>query len=191
MEPVYNQGVPILTPQSLRCLWKSIGPPRAKLTLWFTMLSKLKTGDLLVEKGVLEAHQSYCPFCRLEIESNSLVLFTCQFSWNIWMRILDWWGVNGVLHYDCVCFAQQWPNSCVGRRRKKLWMLCFICVIWSIWMERNRVKFESCIHDINKTTHSVVIRIGNRAKELLSFISFSPHDKTHDKTHNVSSLFAF
>lgn len=77
VEKVYDHRDPILPPRCIRSLWHVSAPPRARLTLWFAMLGKLKTGDSLVEKGDIELHKAFCPFCRLEVESNSHVLFTC------------------------------------------------------------------------------------------------------------------
>lgn len=104
---VYDNHEPILPIQSIKTLWHLCVPPRARLTLWFAMLGKLKTGDLLVEKGIIDSQQAICPFCRIEVESNSYIFFTCHFSWGIWMRLLSWWGLQGVLHYEGVSFVLQ------------------------------------------------------------------------------------
>lgn len=146
------------------------------MTLWFALMGKLKTGDFLVEKGILVAQHALYPFCNLEVESNSHILFTCKLPWGIWMRLLVWWGIKRVLHHDCVCFVDQWNNLLVARKGKKLWRLCLCCVIWSLWLERNRVKFESIILDHDSFLHSLKLRIGVWAKELLGYITFSPHD---------------
>ncbi|XP_057529705.1 uncharacterized protein LOC130808238 [Amaranthus tricolor] len=57
-------------------------------------LGKLSTGDFLVDKGIIEPHRALCPFCNQQTESNSHVLFTCGFSWRVWMHMLEWWGLS-------------------------------------------------------------------------------------------------
>lgn len=54
VDKIYESCEPILPPTSVRSLWHICAPPRARLTVWFALLGKLKTGDLLVEKGILE-----------------------------------------------------------------------------------------------------------------------------------------
>lgn len=92
------------------------------------------------------------------------------------MRLLNWWGISGVLHFDCVHFVLQWNRLLPGHKRKNLWSLCLCCVIWSLWFERNRVIFESVSPDLDAFFYSLIIVIGVWAKEHLGFSSFSPYD---------------
>ena len=87
---IYESSTPLIPKQSVKSIWQSHTPPRAQLTIWLAHLKRLKTGDILMEKGIIDPQQALCPFCRLEVESNSHVLFTCTFSWGIWMDLLDW-----------------------------------------------------------------------------------------------------
>ena len=130
-------------------------------------LERLKTGDFFVDKQLLDPPQAVCPFCRSEIESNSHVLFTCTFSWRIWMTVLRWGGISGVLPSQCIPFIQSWRRLAPGRRRGKLWSLCLGCVVWSIWFERNKVKFEDRSPDLGLSIYALKIRIHTWAKELL------------------------
>lgn len=72
---------PILPKSALLNIWKNCVPPRAKLTLWLANLERLKTGDLLVEKGIIDAQQALCPFCNLAMESNSHALLLGVHGW--------------------------------------------------------------------------------------------------------------
>lgn len=155
-------------------------PPRAQLTLWFANLGRLKTGDLLVDKGIIDAHHALCPFCRLVLESNSHILFTCQFSWGAWMMIFDWSGIRGVLHSRYEDFVIHWRGLWVGRKWKRLCKLILSCMIWSIWYERNKAKFEATTHDLHKFAYVLKIRIGIQAKEILGMVGFSPQDFTNN-----------
>lgn len=131
-------------------------------------LEKLKTGDFLMSKGFIDASNGFCPFCRLNVEAQSHILFTCNVSWYIWMMILDWWGVSGVLHNHCATFLLSWkslrPKWCKG----KLWHLTLGCVIWSLWFERKGIKFDHGDCNSKTMVDNLKMRIGVWAKELLA-----------------------
>ena len=81
---VYDSYAPTLPKTITNIVWQKCIPPRAQLSIWLPNLQKLKTGDLLVEKGIISSQQAVCPFCSLEMGSNSHILFTCRFSWCSW-----------------------------------------------------------------------------------------------------------
>lgn len=132
VDKVYNSTEPILNRPIIRSIWQKCAPPRAQLTIWLATLEKLKTGDILVEKGIIDSQQALCPFCSLEMESNSHILFTCHFSWSTWMKMLEWWGITGVFHNRCAPFLTQWGGLLKGKKMKDLWHLTLGCVIWSL-----------------------------------------------------------
>lgn len=137
------------------------------MTLWMANLEKLKTGNFLLDKGIIDVQQALCPLCNLVVESNSHVLFTCRFAWGTWMEILKSWGIIGVLHDSCNKFISEWFGLMRSRKWKKLWSLILGCVIWSLWYMRNKVIFDSCELDFHKFMYTLHIRIGVWAKELL------------------------
>jgi reverse transcriptase-like protein/endonuclease/exonuclease/phosphatase family protein len=167
LEQVYEDIPPTIPKPITALLWSIKVPPRVQLTIWMACLEKLPTGDLLVDKGVLVPSQASCPFCGEEIETNTHVLFTCKFSWCLWMRILNWWNISGVLPKQCSQFILAWRNLAPRRCRGKLWNLVLGCVLWSIWYERNRVKFNNGTVDGNGLLSTLKIRIGTWARELL------------------------
>ena len=164
---LYESSPPLISKQAVASIWQSHIPPRAQLTVWLAHLEKLKTGDILMEKGIIPPHQALCPLCNIEVESNSHVLFTCPFSWGIWMDLLSWWGIRGVLHSKCQNFCVEWDGLLVGRKRKSLWKLILACTIWSLWYTRNKAKFELIPPDHGKVSLSLKFRIMMWAKELL------------------------
>lgn len=107
VEKAYKSSIPLLAKPVIELVWKNYIPPRVQLTLWLAILEKLKTGDKLVALGIVDAQDALCPFCRLVVESNSHVLFTCSFSWGAWMEIMRWWGIQGVLHNCCEKFIVE------------------------------------------------------------------------------------
>lgn len=167
MAKIYASYSPILPQAVSSYIWSIRGPPRAHLTVWLACLMKLKTGDWMVSKGLLDPSLALCPFCQGALETNSHVLFTCSFSWRVWMEILHWWGISGVLPNTCVPFVMAWRSLAPKRRRGDLWKLTLGCVLWSIWFERNKAKFEGKTPDLAYFLYTLQIRINLWGKELL------------------------
>ena len=37
----------------------------------------------------------------------------------------------------------SWHGSFVGRIRKKVWYVAFVCLLWMVWREQNKRAFEN------------------------------------------------
>lgn len=120
LEKIYVGTESILSKNENNFVWSKCFPPRAQMTLWLACLERLKTGDKLVELGALDLQQATCSLCRETLESNSHVLFTCRFSWRVWMNMLKWWGIQGVLQPNCNSFILEWDGLMRNRKWKKL-----------------------------------------------------------------------
>ena len=171
-----EEATPTLPKTVTNIVWQKFIPPRAQLYVWLTNLGKLSTGDFLLEKGIIEPHRALCPFCNLHTESKSHVIFTCDFSWRSWMHMLEWWGLSGTLHNQGIFFTMQWMGLVNHKKQIKLWGLILGCLIWSLWFERNRIKFENASPNINNFVRLTKIRIGIWAKEIGGFSAWSAED---------------
>ena len=96
------------------------------------------------------------------------------------MEMLEWWGIYGALHNQCTTFSIQWLGLVKNRKCRKLWGLILGCGIWSLWYERNKIKFETGSPNIHKFVYSLKIRIGIWAKEMLGYPGLSPNDVTYN-----------
>ncbi|XP_057518409.1 uncharacterized protein LOC130799324 [Amaranthus tricolor] len=78
---MFEDQAPILSKPIINLVWQKFIPPRAQLAVWLANLEKLKTGDFLVQKGIIDTQLAVCPFYSRDTESDSHILFTCSFSW--------------------------------------------------------------------------------------------------------------
>ena len=171
---LWSSFAPSLPKSIASIVWQKFIPPRANLVAWLAIKGKLKTGDMLLQKGIISPLEASCPFCAVSVESNSHILFTCRFAWSVWTEILRWWGLSAPLHNQCSSFCLQWQGLVRGKKNRGIWILILGCVIWSLWYERNRIKFEGKSPNQQKFVGSLKIRLGIWAKEMLEFSSGSP-----------------
>ena len=171
----FNSLVSSMPKSLVSVVWQKYIPPRAQLTVWLAYKEKLKTGDFLVEKGIISPQNAYCPFCRNELESNTHILFTCRFAWKTWMEILKWWNISAPLQMTFSNFSEQWLGLNKDRKCKDIWLISLGCVVWSLWYERNKIKFESKSINFQNFVLSLRFRIGTWAKEMMGISGYPPH----------------
>ena len=80
---------PTLSKTVIDIVWQKCIPSRAQVYVWLANLEKLKIGDFVVEKWIIDTQQAFCLFCNREVESNTHILITCRFSWRSWMKMLE------------------------------------------------------------------------------------------------------
>ena len=166
---------PSIPKSIMSVVWQKFIPPRAQLTVWMAFKERLKTADFLVEKGVISVQNAGCPFCRSELETNSHILFTCRFAWSTWMEMLKWWNISAPLHMSFSNFSCQWLGLINDRKCKDIWALSLGCVIWSLWYERNQIKFDSKSANFHNFITSLKLRIGFWTKELMGYSGCAPN----------------
>jgi len=134
-------------------VWKNIAPPKVEFMLWLALLGKLNTRDLLVKKGVLPSHENVCSFCTQQPEDINHLLLKCQCSWSIWCSFAEDFGVLMVEQQRQQGFRQfyEWwlAKNFHSQNSKKLFILTFFAIAWSLWMGRNKIVFEQQTLDIH------------------------------------------
>ena len=69
-------------------LWKGVAHPGAKLVVWFAMIGRLKTKDLLHKLHIIQDADLRCVFCNDAVESIDHLFVECYFSWQVWCMCL-------------------------------------------------------------------------------------------------------
>lgn len=98
----------------------------------------------------------------------ALVIFSLNAVslWQIWMKVFKWWNIKGVMHSDPITNILQWQELCFGRKKIVLWDAVFGCVVWTIWLEWNRVKLQGRVPEWLWIWEVIKYRIGCWAKDL-------------------------
>lgn len=77
-------------------------------------------------------------------ETASHLLFSCEVAYRIWMICYNWFGLQVVLPCNTVCHF--WQHFELIKKKKNLWMVIWLKVIWMIWTTRNKVFEETTIY---------------------------------------------
>lgn len=78
----------------------------------------------------------YC-VCLRDEESWRICLFHFPVAKELWRVVLDSWVMLWVYRTTVMDLIQEWDEARVARRRRKLWILIPLCLIWLIWRECN------------------------------------------------------
>ena len=141
-------------------VWRDIVPPKVELMLWLALLERLNTKSMLVKKKILQSQDNICSFCAQQEENIDHLLLNCQVSWSIWCHIAVDFGIQVIRHQRFRCFYEWWMSKTFpNRTRKKLFILAFFAIAWSLWLKRNKMVFEQHEMDIQAMLHIIRWRI--------------------------------
>ncbi|XP_057432728.1 uncharacterized protein LOC130725526 [Lotus japonicus] len=126
-------------------LWSRgpLAPSNILAFSWRVLLDRIQTKENLKKRGIIQpGQQSNCVFCHNQEESLSHLSFSCKFAWEVWSRTFKWLGIVTVQHSDANLHFLQHGNilashSCNG------WWVIWAAVVWSIWILRNDIVFNS------------------------------------------------
>ena len=97
-----------------------------------------------------------CFLCKNEEETIDHLLLFCEKTRMLWLLILSLFGVQWVMHSSVKRNLLGWHGSFVGKKREKAWRAAPLCLMWTIWKERNRRAFDD-IERNNKDIKSIFL----------------------------------
>ncbi|KAL8552289.1 hypothetical protein ACS0TY_001111 [Phlomoides rotata] len=132
-------------------LWRSWATRKAITTSWKVLKQKMATTDNLIRRGVhINDEDKTCQLCKEKEENIRHLFFECKVSYIIWSNIINWLGIDLVLHINpsthFLTFAE-----CLGRgERIKVATTLWTGIVWSIWNLRNEVIFKKVAINVDK-----------------------------------------
>ena len=122
-------------------IWNSWVLPKVSFFAWEATWSKVLTLDLVRKRGW--SMENKCFLCHEEQESIDHVLIHCDKTRFAWHILFSLFGVSWVLPSSMRELLLSWHGSFVGRKRKKVWQAIPLCLLWTIWKERNNRALDN------------------------------------------------
>jgi hypothetical protein len=123
--------------------WKSIwmvkAPPRVAFFIWTMTWGRILTCDNLMRRGYTMAR--WCCMCRCEGEIVDHLLLHCSAAQKLWNFVFVGFHVHWVLPRQVVDLLFGWCNW-FGKHHSHIWNLILMCLMWTVWWERNSRTFE-------------------------------------------------
>ena len=86
----------------------------------------------------------------MELETIDHLFVLCPLAQSVWYALMRWWGYDWVSPANLCCLFYQWEGVPLGTFQKKVWMVIFFAVLWTIWLQRNSVVFNDVPVDASK-----------------------------------------
>lgn len=111
-------------------------------------LHRLPTRELLLKRNIINPNLGVsCVLCFRSVESRNHLFFTCEFSYRIWVAVLDWLGGAGVFQSGCIDHFVQFSEMLKGKKARRVKNIIWMAVSWALWSMRNKVIFEGNVAD--------------------------------------------
>ena len=70
------------------------------------------------------------------------LLIHCPVAYSLWVRMLQVFGIQWVMPVSVESLVFCW-NNYLGKFSSDIWIMVLGCLMWVVWMERNRRSFEA------------------------------------------------
>jgi len=161
-------------------VWMNLAPPKVELMVWLGLLGRLNTKDMLVRKRIIPQECNRCSFCSQQAETSDHLLVTCQVTWRVWCTIAESLGLRQLQQQQEFRQMYEWwlckSRSIHNKWRKKLILLAFFAVAWSLWNKRNLMVFQNHELEHNSFCHTVRWRIVIWSKEWKEKLPYSTEE---------------
>ncbi|KAE8713501.1 hypothetical protein F3Y22_tig00110206pilonHSYRG00009 [Hibiscus syriacus] len=102
-----------------KCVWQGLVPPRVETFLWQLSHQKVAVRVELLKRGVHLGDNTLCPFCNQRDESVQHLFISCVVSWDLWTKLLGYWGIQLAIPQDPPSLLCSWaalmPNSAIWK----------------------------------------------------------------------------
>ncbi|XP_071712823.1 uncharacterized protein [Rutidosis leptorrhynchoides] len=123
-------------------LRNNLVPKKVEIFVWRLLKKRIPVRVELDKRGV-DLHSTRCPICDDQLESVDHFLFSCNFSFDVWSRIFQWWGVNLSTNHNSGQILSGTLSSAMSSLGSKIWQAVeWICVYY-LWKNRNMKVFKN------------------------------------------------
>ena len=123
-----------------RVVWLTGITPKVSFFVWTAALNRILTIDNLMRRGWVMVNR--CCMCGLAEETVDHLLLHCIAAYQLWSLVYSIFGIVWVQPGSVASVLWSWAGGRVGKRRRKAWLFVPHCLMWLIWLERNRRTFQ-------------------------------------------------
>ena len=113
---------------------------RVAFLMWIATHGWTLTLDNLMLQDLSLANQ--CCMCCCNEESVDHLLLHCPVAHSLWVQILQVFGIQWVMPSSVESLVFCW-SYWLGKFTLDIWNMVPGCLMWVVWMERNRRSFEA------------------------------------------------
>ncbi|GMJ07534.1 hypothetical protein HRI_004422600 [Hibiscus trionum] len=141
-------------------VWMNIAPIKVEAFLWKAIQNRIPTGSELVKRGVELNGIICCPLCREVPETVNHLFLHCSIAWQTWQKWCSLWQVHFIIPATFNSFVQMWESVSLNRDYKLIWSMALREFVWSLWLCRNAVIFDSKSWKVEEIFESAMLRTG-------------------------------
>ncbi|CAL5399531.1 unnamed protein product [Camellia sinensis] len=160
-------------------IWSSFSPPKSQFFAWLAWKGRIKSAEYLQRIGVLGANANVsCVFCNSAVESLVHVLLFCPVVWEIWSKLVGWWGLSWVMPGSVEGLLIWWSGIRFSKIGRKMWLSLPLAILRAIWKSRNECKFQEALpgSKLQFLQEEIKIKVVMWAKYHYPNSAYSVHD---------------
>ena len=115
-------------------------PKRVAFFMWTAAHGRILTLDNLILRGLPLVNR--CCMCCCNKETVDHLLLHCPVAHSLWVRMLQVFGIQWVMPGSMESLVSCW-SFWLGKFSSNIWNMVPGCLMWVVWMERNRHSFEA------------------------------------------------
>jgi hypothetical protein len=123
-----------------KAIWGVHAPKRVSFFAWSAAWGRILTADNLMRRGYQLA--GWCCMCRQDGETINHLLIHCAKAAGLWSFVFRKFGIIWVLPGCVLDLFLGWYNG-LGKVHSKIWNMVPLCLLWTLWRERNGRTFEN------------------------------------------------
>ena len=124
----------------VKMIWNPLVPTKVGFFVWEVWWGKILTMDQLKKCSFSLANR--CPFCGQTEEVLEHLFIHCPKIWGMWTTLFSLSEGGWVCPYLVKEQLMGWVRLSLKKKEAKLWRAAPLCLLWAIWIERNKVVFE-------------------------------------------------
>lgn len=132
-----SQGIPNW---AWKMIWRTKVPVKAAFLGWLAAIDACLTQNKLQRRGF--SLSSRCYLSNSEEETVEHLFLHCRVSRQCWEHFLSITGISLVIPQKICNLLEIWQSQGVKGSLKQIWRTIPICILWTIWLERNKASLR-------------------------------------------------